>query len=118
MFKQGKYIKTAMLTKDYPVLRSAGGELLPEIAVAGRSNVGKSSLINHLLQTKGLAKTSATPGKTQAINFFTTDEKLAIVDLPGYGFASVPLQVRKRWGPMVQAYLEERETLKALIFLF
>lgn len=118
MFKNAKFIKTAIQPRDYPALRSLSGDLLPEIAVAGRSNVGKSTLINHLLQTKGLAKTSATPGKTQAINFFTTGEKLAIVDLPGYGYASVPLQVRKRWGPMVQSYLENRETLKALIFLF
>ena len=118
MFKNAKFIKTAILPRDYPVLRSASGKILSEIAVAGRSNVGKSSLINHLLQTKGLAKTSSTPGKTQAINFFTTDDQLGIVDLPGYGYASVPVEVRKRWGPMVQTYLEERETLKLLLFLF
>jgi GTP-binding protein len=118
MFKSAKFIKTALLPKDYPTLRSPSGELLPEIAVAGRSNVGKSSLINHLLQTKGLAKTSSTPGKTQAINFFTTGDKIGIVDLPGYGYASVPMEVRRRWGPMVQAYLEKRETLQLLLFLF
>lgn len=99
-------------------MRAQSGVILSEIAVAGRSNVGKSSLINHLLQTKGLAKTSSTPGKTQAINFFVTDDQLGIVDLPGYGFASVPLEVRKKWGPMVQGYLESRSTLQALLFLF
>lgn len=99
-------------------MRSQKGDLLPEIAVAGRSNVGKSSLINHFLQTKGLAKTSATPGKTQAINFFTTGDRLGVIDLPGYGYASVPLAVRKSWGPMVKEYLEKRETLKALLLLF
>ncbi|MCE5318852.1 MAG: ribosome biogenesis GTP-binding protein YihA/YsxC [Parachlamydia sp.] len=118
MFKGAKFIKTAVQPRDYPTLRKDSGDLLPEIAVAGRSNVGKSSLINHLLQVKGLAKTSSTPGKTQAINFFTTEDALVIVDLPGYGFAQVPLEVRKRWGPMVQSYLENRETLKALLLLF
>lgn len=118
MFDKAKFITTALLPRDYPVLRSDNGQLLPEIAVAGRSNVGKSSLINHLLRTKGLAKTSSTPGKTQAINFFTTDDKLGVVDLPGYGYASVPMEVKKRWAPMVQTYLEKRETLKLLLFLF
>lgn len=117
LFKNAKFIKTAILPKDYPTLLSSG-KPLPEIAVAGRSNVGKSSLLNHLLHSKGLAKTSSTPGKTQALNFFQVGESLVFVDLPGYGFASVPLAVRKKWGPMVQTYLEGRETLKLLLLLF
>jgi len=115
--QQAKFIKTALLPKDYPVLRDQGGKLLPEIAVAGRSNVGKSSLLNHLFHTKHLVKTSATPGKTQALNFFTLDDRLAFADLPGYGYAEVPPRVKKQWGPMVKSYLEERQTLKVVLFL-
>lgn len=117
-FKNAKFIKTAVSSKHYPILRSNTGNLLPEIAVVGRSNVGKSSLLNNLFQTKSLVKTSSTPGKTQVINFFTVDDRLAFVDLPGYGYAKVPLEVRKQWGPMVESYLANRETLKAILFLF
>lgn len=117
-FKNARFIKTAVAPKDYPVLRDPSGRIMPEIAVAGRSNVGKSSLLNHLFQHKGLVKTSSVPGKTQALNFFTLDDKLAFVDLPGYGFAKVPTEVRKQWGPMVQKYLQERESLKLILFLF
>ncbi len=118
VFKNAKFIKTAVYPKDYPVLRDLSGDILPEIAVVGRSNVGKSSLLNHLFQSKGLVKTSSTPGKTQAVNFFTLDDRLAFVDLPGYGYANVPLQVRKQWGPLIQSYLEKRESLKVILFLF
>lgn len=117
-FKKARFIKTAILPKDFPTLRNQSGEELPEIAVAGRSNVGKSSLLNHLFNVKGLVKTSATPGKTQAINFFVADDMLAFVDLPGYGFAKVPLEVRKEWGPMVQNYFSNRKMLKMVLFLF
>jgi GTP-binding protein len=118
IFKNAKYVKTALLPKDYPTMRDLSGNILPEIAVAGRSNVGKSSLLNHLFVSKGLVKTSSVPGKTQALNFFTVDDKLAFVDLPGYGYAQVPIKVRKQWGPMIQRYLETRETLKLILFLF
>lgn len=117
-FRNAQFIKSAVFPKDYPVLRNAGGKELPEIAVAGRSNVGKSSLINHLFQNKSLAKTSSTPGKTQLINFFTVDDQLAFVDLPGYGYAKVPFEMKKSWGEMIQNYLEKREHLKLLLFLF
>ena len=86
--------------------------------MAGRSNVGKSSLLNHLFNSKNLVKTSSTPGKTQALNFFSIEKKLVFVDLPGYGYAQVPESVRKQWGPMVQTYLEKREQLKLILFLF
>ncbi len=114
---KAKFIKTAILPKDYPVIRNSRGQILPEVAVAGRSNVGKSSLLNHLFQTKQLVKTSSTPGKTQALNFFIFEDHLAFADLPGYGYAQVAQNVRKQWGPMVQAYLEKRETLKLILFL-
>lgn len=116
--KNPKFITSAVKPKDYPLLRDLKGQLMPEIAVAGRSNVGKSSLLNHLFQSKGLVKTSSTPGKTQMLNFFTVEGGLAFVDLPGYGFAKVPIQVRKQWGPMVQNYLTHRETLKVVLCLF
>ncbi len=117
-FKNARFITTAMAAKGYPILKDLSGNILPEIAVAGRSNVGKSSLLNHLFHSKGLVKTSSTPGKTQALNFFVVDDKLGFVDLPGYGYAKVPEGTRKHWGPMVQGYLKNRETLKLILFLF
>jgi GTP-binding protein len=89
----------------------------PEVAFAGRSNVGKSSLINSVLNRKKLARTSSTPGRTQAINFFSVDELFYVVDLPGYGFARVPLTVRASWGKMVDAYLRRRSNLKAMVVI-
>lgn len=115
--KNARFITTAVDPEGYPVLKTPQGKSIVEIAVAGRSNVGKSSLLNHLFQIKGLVKTSATPGKTQAINFFQTNE-CVFVDLPGYGFANVPPAVRKKWGPMVQGYLSNREQLGLILFLF
>ena len=112
IFTQARFITTAMAPKDYPVLKDDRGQFLPEIAVAGRSNVGKSSLLNHLFQSKGLVKTSSIPGKTQAINFFVVDDQLTFVDLPGYGYAQVPLFTRKHWGPMVERYLKGKRTVK------
>ncbi|CUI15885.1 GTP-binding protein EngB [Candidatus Protochlamydia naegleriophila] len=114
---QARFIKTAVQPKDYPVIRSQSGTILPEIAVVGRSNVGKSSLLNHLFEAKHLVKTSATPGKTQHLNFFTMNDEIAFADLPGYGYAKVPASVKKEWGPMVRAYLEKRESLKLILFL-
>lgn len=118
LFHKAKFVTTAIQPKDYPVLKNPSGHLLPEIAVAGRSNVGKSSLLNHLFQQKGLVKTSSAPGKTQMINFFAIEDQLSFVDLPGYGYAQVPDSVRKQWGPMVQNYLQKRESLKLILLLF
>ena len=91
--------------------------LLPEIAFAGRSNVGKSSLINTLLNRKRLARTSNTPGRTQEINFFRVNDRFAFIDLPGYGYAKVPESIRKQWGPMVETYLRERDTLRLVVLI-
>jgi len=89
----------------------------PEIAFAGRSNVGKSSLINVLVNRKKLARTSSTPGRTQSINFFRFGESLYLVDLPGYGFARVPLKVKQSWQEMVECYLKSRKALKAVVVI-
>ncbi len=90
---------------------------LPEIAFVGRSNVGKSSLINSLLNRKKLVKTSATPGKTQMINFFDVNHTFVCADLPGYGFAKVPKAVQKKWQVLVEQYLTTRENLKTVVLI-
>ncbi|HEV2762209.1 MAG TPA: ribosome biogenesis GTP-binding protein YihA/YsxC [Pyrinomonadaceae bacterium] len=100
-----EFVKSAFEAAQWP----AGG--LPEIAFLGRSNVGKSSLINSLLGVKGLARTSSTPGRTQALNFFLVNRSFYFVDLPGYGFARVPKEVRESWGKIVGDYLAKREPL-------
>lgn len=93
---------------------------LPEVAIVGRSNVGKSSVINCLVNRKGLAKVGKTPGKTQTINFFqieTNGPKFMLVDLPGYGFAKVPERIRELWGPLIEAFFKNRENLRGVIML-
>src|ERR1041384_8713368 len=92
-------------------------DVRPEIAFLGRSNVGKSSLINSLLKVKGLARTSNTPGRTQSINFFLINEAFYFADLPGYGFAKVSKAMRADWGKMAEEYLSEREELALCIHL-
>lgn len=90
---------------------------LPEVAFAGRSNVGKSSLINRLLSRRKLVRVSSTPGRTQQINFFEVNGVLGLVDLPGYGYAKVPPAVRAKWGPMIRTYLDGRANLKGVVHI-
>ena len=90
---------------------------ISEIAFSGRSNVGKSSLINTLINRKGIAKTSSTPGRTQSINFIDINNFLYFVDLPGYGYARVPDSVKKDWQHLIEGYLEKRENLKLVILI-
>ena len=90
---------------------------IPEVALAGRSNVGKSSFINTMLNRKNLARTSGKPGKTQLLNFFNIDDKLRFVDVPGYGYARVSKKEREKWGKMIEEYLTSRENLRAVISL-
>jgi len=90
---------------------------VPEVAVVGRSNVGKSSLINALSNRKGLARVSKTPGRTQLINYFSLGESAAVVDLPGYGFANAPARVRATWQPMIEGYLLDRQELVMILVL-
>lgn len=106
-----EFIKSATQPSQYPPA------VFPEVAFAGRSNVGKSSLINTLISRKKLAKTSSVPGKTRLINFFLINKRLYFVDLPGYGFAKVPLSVKKSWGPMVEQYLKDRESLGLVVVI-
>ncbi|HSX26320.1 MAG TPA: ribosome biogenesis GTP-binding protein YihA/YsxC [Chlamydiales bacterium] len=115
MLKNGRFLLSTL--NDFPNLKDPRGKPLPEIAFAGRSNVGKSSLINHLLNQKGLAKTSSTPGKTQLLNFFSVDDRLLLVDLPGYGFAKAPPDAIQKWSEAIDAYLNHRSTLKLILLL-
>ncbi len=110
--KSTVFVKSATKPSNYPESQ------LPEVAFAGRSNVGKSSLINTLVNRRGLVRTSSTPGRTQLLNFFDINEEFSLVDLPGYGFAKVPLAVKKAWGPMMRTYLEKRPQLRAVVMLF
>lgn len=109
--KQSKFVTSAVKQDQYPESD------LPEIAVVGRSNVGKSSLINMLLNRKNLARTSSTPGKTQLINFFDIDGKFTLVDLPGYGYARVSKEQKKTWGTIIETYLKNRKNLLEVILL-
>lgn len=113
-----RFVKSAAHIGECPLLKDDSGNYLPEIAVLGRSNVGKSSLLNHLFKAKQLVRVSSKPGKTQLLNFFTVNGILTLVDLPGYGFAEVPIEVRKAFGPMIQTYLDQRIQLKLFLFLF
>jgi len=106
-----EFITSATKPSQYPPTA------MPEIAFAGRSNVGKSSLINTLVNRKHLVKTSSTPGRTQLINFFDINRRMGFVDLPGYGYAKVPVAVRKKWGPMIETYLSGRETLRGVVVI-
>jgi len=90
---------------------------LPEVAIAGRSNVGKSSLLNRLVGRRGLARTSATPGRTRQLNFFVVNERFVLADLPGYGFAVGPERERVAWGPLVEGYLRRRPTLRGVVLI-
>ncbi|AWB45741.1 YihA family ribosome biogenesis GTP-binding protein [Paenibacillus sp. CAA11] len=106
---KAEFIISAVRPDQYPV------DALPEIALAGRSNVGKSSLINRMIARKNLARTSSTPGKTQHLNYYRINDDLYFVDVPGYGFAKVSKSLRQVWGKMIETYLTEREPLKLVL---
>lgn len=109
--------KKATFVTSAPSLADCPPEDLPEVCFAGRSNVGKSSLINALVNRKRLARTSNTPGKTQQMNYYNIDQKFYIVDLPGFGFAKVPEKERQRWGKDIKQYLYQRNTLHLILHL-
>src|SRR5690606_38281162 len=102
---------SAVSKKQYP------NEGVPEIALAGRSNVGKSSFINKLINRKSLARTSSKPGKTQTLNFYKINGSFYFVDVPGYGYAKVSKKEREKWGKMMEEYIQTRETLKAVLLI-
>lgn len=107
-----EFVKSATRSDQYPE------DDIPEVAFAGRSNVGKSSLINCLVQRKKLVRTSRTPGRTQLLNFFAINgSSFRFVDLPGYGYAKVAQSVRATWGPMIETYLESRPNLKGVVVI-
>lgn len=106
-----EFIKSAFKEDDWPK------DSRPEIAFMGRSNVGKSSLINSLLRTHGLARTSSTPGRTQSLNFFLINDQFSFVDLPGFGYARVPKIIKSTWGEMVTSYLAKRSQLMLSIHI-
>ena len=105
------FLKSAFDESQYPPADKT------EVAFAGRSNVGKSSLLNTLVNRKNLARTSSTPGRTQALNFFRVNDRFTFVDLPGYGYARVSREVKKSWRGMVEAYLRNRPNLKAVVVI-
>jgi GTP-binding protein len=109
IIKSSEYVISAVSKKQYPQ------EGLLEIALAGRSNVGKSSLINKVINRKNLARTSGKPGKTQTLNFYLINKEFYFVDLPGYGFAKVSASIKEQWAKFIEEYLKEREVLKGVI---
>lgn len=108
---KARYELTAVKPSQYPT------GLIPEVALAGRSNVGKSSIVNTLLNRKSLARVSSEPGKTRGINFYNVDDRLYFVDLPGYGFARVSKEEKAAWGAMIETYLNSRRQLKMVLLL-
>ncbi len=110
-FKKADFVTSA------PSLDVCPDPYFPEICFAGRSNVGKSSLINALVDHKGLARTSNVPGKTQQMNYYQVDDKIYLVDLPGFGYAQVSKEERERWGRDIRDYLLERSTLRLVLHL-
>ena len=110
-------ILSAVFFKSAHTAAQLKGTHLPEIAFSGRSNVGKSSLINCLLNRRGLAKTSSTPGRTQAVNFIDVNGLFYCVDLPGYGYARAPEALRKKWGGLITTYLENSSNLRLVILI-
>ncbi|WP_079910171.1 ribosome biogenesis GTP-binding protein YihA/YsxC [Paenibacillus sp. 32352] len=108
---QAEFIISAVGPNQYPA------DALPEIALAGRSNVGKSSLINRMIQRKNLARTSSKPGKTQQLNYYKINQDLFFVDLPGYGYAQVSKSKREIWGKFIEEYLLHREFLKLVLLV-
>ncbi len=110
-------IKSAELETVCGITSKLPDNEFPEIAFAGKSNVGKSSLINGLLNRKSLARTSASPGKTQTINFYNINKSLYFVDLPGYGYAKVSQEIRNKWGKMIEKYLNTSKQLKTVFLL-
>ncbi len=111
IIKSSEFITSAVKLQQYPE------PIYPEVAFCGRSNVGKSSLINVLLNRKRLVKISSTPGHTQLINFFLINNMFSFVDLPGYGYAKVPLEIKRQWRSMIEVYFKYRRAIKVAVVI-
>jgi GTP-binding protein len=109
--RTAEFVKSGVQPKDYPPAE------LPEVAFAGRSNVGKSSLLNSLMHRKSLVNVSGTPGRTRLLNWFEVNNELYLCDLPGYGFAKVPISEKKKWKQMIETYLDIRSNLLTLVVI-
>lgn len=112
-----RFLLSALKEPDWPTIKNENGTPCTEIAIVGRSNVGKSSLLNHLFNHKGIARVSSRPGKTQLLNFFLIDNAFVLVDCPGYGYAKVPKKLQQEWGKWVEQYLTTRTELSMILFL-
>ncbi len=116
-FKEVTFVTSSADFRNCPQIKDDSGELLPEIAVAGRSNVGKSSLLNHLFMSNKMVKVSQMPGKTRLLNFFDVDHNYLFCDLPGYGYAKVPGDTIALWKVMIEPYIKKRPNLKLVLLL-
>ncbi|MFI0478218.1 MAG: ribosome biogenesis GTP-binding protein YihA/YsxC [Candidatus Rhabdochlamydia sp.] len=116
-FYNAQFITAAVCSSDFPTINNPQKKPLREFAIVGKSNVGKSSLINYLLNNSTVAKTSSKPGKTQTINFFTVDQQFLLVDLPGYGYARVDKKTKEKWSKLIDLYLKTRSSLCLILFL-
>lgn len=116
-FSKAEFLHSALNKNSFVSFKNDSGSLSPEIVIAGKSNVGKSSLINHLLNQKNLAYVSSKPGKTKTINFFKVDNQLILLDFPGYGYAKQSNELKDQWRKNFDLFLNERTTIKLLILL-
>lgn len=116
-FTKAEFAQSALTLESWPILKNAAGLEMKEIAITGRSNVGKSSLLNNLFLKTTLAKVSSTPGKTNTLNFFIVDEEIVLVDLPGYGYAKVSKEVKENWSQYLDLYLKKRKQISLILLL-
>lgn len=116
-FYHAQFITAAASISDLPLINNPKKKPLKEVAIVGKSNVGKSSLINYLLNNYTIAKISSKPGKTQTINFFIVDQQFLLVDLPGYGYARVDKKTKEKWSKLIDLYLKTRSSLRLILFL-
>ena len=116
-FAKAEFLLSALDNKSFPIFKQDNGQFFPEIVIAGKSNVGKSSLINHLLNAKKLAHISSKPGKTTTINFYKVDNQVILLDFPGYGYAKQSQELKKQWVKNFDIFLNERKTIKLLLLL-
>lgn len=116
-FQKAEFLLSVIDEKSFPSFLKKTKTSVPEIIIAGRSNVGKSSLLNHLMNKKNLAKVSSNPGKTKTINFFKIDDKILLIDLPGYGYAKQSISLKNKWAKNIELFLNTRKNIKFVLLL-